>query len=208
MGIIICVAVGCPRSSLILQWYIIMENPRLCGVYYNRATWTPPPLPLPLPIACHPFDPVWPVHDLSPFNTQCPSCAALHWLDKHLAMSSRRNPTFGMCCYSGKVSLPPLHAIPPELYHLLADHTDPRGTAFQDNIHNYNNMLAMTSVGRQLDHTLNNGGGPWVFKLHGQLTHRIGSLLPQPIFAPSHAQLYIQLLKKLSQCLAVLERLS
>jgi len=105
-----------------------------------------------------------------------------------------------MCCYSGKVSLPSLHAIPPKLYNLLADHADPRGTAFQDNICNYNNALAMTSVGRQLNHTLNNSGGPWVFKLHGQLTHRIRSLLSQPIFAPSHAQLYIYNIQYALQC--------
>ena len=49
----------------------------------------------------------------------------------------------------------------------------------------------MTSVGRQLDHGLNNGGGPWVFKLHGELLHRIGSLLPPPDGTPCFAQLYI-----------------
>jgi hypothetical protein len=49
----------------------------------------------------------------------------------------------------------------------------------------------MTSVGRKVDNTLNNGGGPWIFKLHGELSHRIGSLLPPSDHAPRYAQLYI-----------------
>ncbi len=111
-------------------------------------------------------------------------------MDERLASSSQTNPKFGTCCYSGKISLPMLHPVPPELYNLLSD-PDPRGRAFHEKIRNYNNALAMTSVGRQLDHTLNNGGGPWIFKLYGELTHRIGSLLPSPDSIPSYAQLYI-----------------
>jgi hypothetical protein len=95
-----------------------------------------------------------------------------------------------MCCYSGKISLPVLQPVPLELYNLLSAQ-DPRGRAFRDHIRNYNNALAMTSVGRQIDHNLNNGGSPWVFKLHGQLTHRVGSLLPSSNTTPFYAQLYI-----------------
>lgn len=148
------------------------------------------PLPPPLPIARYPFDPNWPIHDLGDFDTECPSCKALHWMDERLASSSLRNPKFGTCCYSGKISLPWLHPVPPELYNLLSD-PDRREKAFRERIRNYNNALAMTSVGRQLDNSLNNGGGPWIFKLHGELTHRIGSLLPPPDSTPSFAQLYI-----------------
>ena len=36
----------------------------------------------------------------------------------------------------------------------------------------------MTSVGRKLDYCVNNGGGPWLYKLNGELIHRAGSLLP------------------------------
>jgi hypothetical protein len=146
----------------------------------------PPPLPSPIPIARCPFNPAWPKHDLGPFTTQCPSCSALHWLDERLTKSSKSKPRFGICCYSGKISLPPLQPVPPELYHLLTAQ-DQIGTAFRDHICNYNMALAMTSVGRTVDHRLNNGGGPWIFKLHGELTHRIGSLLPSPDSTPSYA---------------------
>src|SRR5487761_1144500 len=68
---------------------------------------------------------------------------------------------------------------------------DPVSKSFQKNIRLYNNALAMTSVGRQLDRSVNEGRGPYVFKLHGELIHRVGSLLPPEGDAPIFAQLYI-----------------
>ena len=58
-------------------------------------------------------------------------------------------------------------------------------------IRNYNSALAMTSVGRKLDHSVNNGGGPWLYKLNGELIHRAGSLLPpeEGNVAPVYSQL-------------------
>ncbi len=56
------------------------------------------------------------------------------------------------------------------------------GCDFHTNIQKYNNALAMTSVGRNLQQ--NDGGGAYVFKVHG-------SLLPPPDQSPVYAQLYI-----------------
>jgi hypothetical protein len=95
-----------------------------------------------------------------------------------------------MCCYSGKISLPPLHPPPDELLNLLLDQEDP-GTHFRSHIRNYNSALAMTSVGRHVDHSINDGGGPYTFRLHGELIHRAGSLLPPVNGTPVYAQLYI-----------------
>jgi len=53
----------------------------------------------------------------------------------------------------------------------------------------YNDALAMTSVGRDLLPI--EGGGPYVVKVHGSLSHRAGSLLPAPNQPPVYAQLYI-----------------
>ena len=47
----------------------------------------------------------------------------------------------------------------------------------------------MTSVGHDLQPM--EGGGPYVFKVHGSLSHHAGSLLPAPDQAPVYAQLYI-----------------
>jgi len=82
-----------------------------------------------------------------------------------------------MCCYKSKISLSALQSAPPELYNLLTAQ-DPIGRAFCIHICNYNSALAMTSVGRKLDHSVNNGGGPWLYKLNEELIHRAGSLLP------------------------------
>lgn len=123
--------------------------------------------------------------------TRCPGCNALHWLDERLVRSSKRNPKFGMCCFQGKVFLPPLQHPPPELLDLLTSQ-DGCGRSFRRLIHNYNNALAMTSVGRKLDNSLNAaGGGPYSFRLHGELIHRVGSLLPPDGQQPVYAQLYI-----------------
>ena len=101
------------------------------------------------------------------------------------------HPKFGMCCYQGKISLPPLQHPPIELSQLLLSQ-EQLGKRFREHIRNYNNALAMTSVGRKLDNSLNRqGGGPYSFRLHGELIHRVGSLLPPEGEAPVFAQLYI-----------------
>jgi hypothetical protein len=99
-----------------------------------------------------------------------------------------------MCCLSGKIVLPPLHPVPPELWELLTTQ-DVIGKAFCEHIHTYNKALAMTS---KTDETVNEGEegvndgiGPYVFKLHGELFHRSGSLLPPEGESPVYAQLYI-----------------
>jgi hypothetical protein len=124
-------------------------------------------------------------------NIKCPSCKALHWLAERLSKSSILNPKFGMCCHSGKISLPPLQSPPHELYNFLTSQ-DSIGKTFRSRIRNYNGALAMTSVGRKLDESINQrGGGPYTFRLHGELIHRAGSLLPPEGEAPVYAQLYI-----------------
>jgi hypothetical protein len=130
-----------------------------------------------LPIACRPFDPAWVVHSLGNMNILCPFCHALHWDDERLAHSTVISPKFGMCCYQGTISLPPLQPPPKELADLLTQQNSV-ARKFRKLIRNYNNALAMTSVGRKLDNTVNDGRGPYTFKLHGELFHRAGSLLP------------------------------
>ena len=60
---------------------------------------------------------------------------------------------------------------------------------FCTNIRKYKDALAITSVGHDLQPM--EGGGPYVFKVHGFLSHRAGSLLPADNQAPVYAQLYI-----------------
>src|SRR6266850_3142779 len=154
----------------------------------------PPPSPLPMqyiPLARRPFSPAWVVHDLKAMNVECTFCCALLWLDERLSNSSKINPRFGICCYQGKVKPPYYNPIPPELHWLLT-HDDARERGFRNHIHNYNQALAFTSVGRKVDNTLNHtGGGPYSFRLFGELIHQAGSLIPPPGKPPAWAQLYI-----------------
>lgn len=158
----------------------------------------PPPLAsMLLPPARRPFNKDHIQHsNLGSMNVICSSCKALHWKAERLSKSSLRNPKFGMCCYSGKIQLPPLHPLPPELATLYRGQ-DPISKNFRNNIRQYNNALAMTSVGQSpgvklgVDHNINRGGGPWVYKVKGALHHIAGSLVPNPERNPCFAQLYI-----------------
>ena len=151
----------------------------------------PPPNPLILPKARQPFDPLWPRHYLGKMDIQCVNCNALHWIDERLVNSSRREPKFGMCCTSGKILLDKLDEPPAEIKQLLYGQ-DAISKSFREHIRNYNNALAMTSLGCKVDDKINRGGaGPYVFKVHGKLTHKAGSLLPAEGEQPKYAQLYI-----------------
>ncbi|GJU24125.1 DNA helicase [Tanacetum coccineum] len=52
-------------------------------------------------------------------------------------------------------------------------------------------MFAMTSFGAKVDDSVNNGKGPYVFKVSGQIYHWIGSLFPKEGHHPRFLQLYI-----------------
>jgi len=41
-----------------------------------------------------------------------------------------------------------------------------------------------------MDHRINDGRGPYIFKLNGQNHHRIGTLLPADGLSPNFAQLF------------------
>lgn len=50
---------------------------------------------------------------------------------------------------------------------------------------------AFTSMGADVNDSLNHGGGPYVFKINGQVHHHIGALLPKENTPTKFAQLYI-----------------
>ncbi|EIN05534.1 hypothetical protein PUNSTDRAFT_17327, partial [Punctularia strigosozonata HHB-11173 SS5] len=99
-------------------------------------------------------------------------------------------PTFSMCCDHGKVRVP-LARDPPAALRKLFEDTSKRGKEFHANIRQYNAALAFTSLGVKIDDTVNSGQGPYAFWIHGELYHRMGSLLPVQGHVPLYAQLYI-----------------
>ena len=130
-------------------------------------------------------------HNLGEMNVACRHCGALHWMAEKTSKSSNANPAFGQCCNHGKVQLPAIQE-PPEALRTLFVGNDPQAREFRDNIRQYNMALAFTSVGVTEDFGINqHGGGPYVFRVVGQLTHYSGALLPPDDRAPSYAQLYI-----------------
>ena len=152
------------------------------------------PAPTPKPPCWHwafkPFDHNWPVHYLGRMDVACPNCGALHWIDEKRENSPIADPDFGMCCLRGKIKIPRLDDPPPELLNLLSGQDD-ISKKFRDHIRNYNNALAMTSQGGKQDTDINNGHGPYTFRVHGRLYHQSGPLIPQEAATPVFAQLYI-----------------
>lgn len=67
----------------------------------------------------------------------------------------------------------------------------PRGVDFRKNIHRYNNALAFTSIGMNLDPTLLGARGLYVLRLNGRVYHLIGSLYPDEGQNHNFAQIYI-----------------
>ncbi|GJS19493.1 DNA helicase [Tanacetum coccineum] len=92
---------------------------------------------------------------------------------------------YNKCCNRGRVVL----RVPPEypmyIKNLYANHH------FMENIRAYNQMFSMTSLGANIDSSINNGRGPYVFRISGQNYHWIGSMCPEEGNMPRFLQLYI-----------------
>ncbi|KAJ3715109.1 hypothetical protein C8R42DRAFT_726046 [Lentinula raphanica] len=128
-------------------------------------------------------------HDLGLMNIACSHCGALHWAKESHATLSNIGPSFGMCCKHGEVDIPLLQC-PPELLLRLLTSNDHQAKEFRENIAQYNSALAFTSVGVSVDDKVNHWSrGPPVFRIHGELKHFSGSLLPCEGKAPSYAHI-------------------
>ena len=127
---------------------------------------------------------------LGAMSEVCEWCRALHWPDERISKSTLTSPRFGTCCAHGQVRLPLLND-PPAVLKQLYTSSDPQARNFRDQIRQYNAALAFTSLGVNIDDSVNRGAGPYVFKINGELCHRSGSLLPTPGMEPVYAQLYI-----------------
>lgn len=62
---------------------------------------------------------------------------------------------------------------------------------FKKNIRTYNSTFQLTSIGGKIDYKMNNGRGPYCFKLNGQNYHLIESLKPKDESMPKFSRLYI-----------------
>ena len=129
-------------------------------------------------------------HNLGPPSYTCSNCGAIMWYEERANKAFKPlNPTFSLCCQSGKVLLAKFKEAPPLLNNLL-DYTDSSASKFRDQIRIYNSMFCFTSFGAKIDNSINSGRGPYTFRINGQNYHLIGSLLPNEGEQPKFAQLY------------------
>ncbi|PWZ45600.1 hypothetical protein Zm00014a_017675 [Zea mays] len=123
---------------------------------------------------------------------QCTHCSALFWYNERIGSSSgNRSIVYNNCCKSGKVRLPPYSPRPEPLLSLARFDGDSISKSFMQNIRQYNCLFAFTFVGAHIDRSMNDGHGPPIFKICGQIHHRIGSLLPVNDQPPKFLQLYV-----------------
>ena len=109
-------------------------------------------------------------------NQTCIHCGAKFWMEEKNRNSSLASPTFSTCCAHGKVCLPHLIEPPPYLLNLYTS-SNSDAISFRKNIRRYNNVLACTSFDANIN--VISGQGISDFRIHGQVYHHIGSLLPE-----------------------------
>jgi hypothetical protein len=115
----------------------------------------------------------------------------LLWYEERLTPNRRiSDSSFGICCQNGKIGLPSMVEPPGFLLELL-NGGDQLSVKFRKNIRSYNSMFAFTSTWRMVDKEINKGKGPYVFRMHDQNYHHIGTLLPKEGSKPRWVQLYI-----------------
>ena len=122
---------------------------------------------------------------------KCKYCNAIFWYDERNKYDTKRGNEeilYSNCCKYGKIRIPKFREPPQFLMRLLNQDGDRYSKHFLQKIRQYNSMFAFTSMGGNIDRTINQGEGPYVFRVNGQI-HR--SLLPEPNKTPKFAELYI-----------------
>ena len=136
---------------------------------------------------------------LGKMTVKCPNCDALHWMDERLKGSSKRNPKFGTCCLSGKVSIPTMVEPPVELKRLFNAASEKCASAadqdkskhFLANITRFNAAFALASLGVKTHHIL--GRGLQQFTIQGALYHRLNAVRPEDEVNSEHVRKYAEI---------------
>ena len=126
-------------------------------------------------------------------DRRCEHCQAVLWYEERTIKSYNPvNPKFSVCCGDGKVRLDYIKDPPDILNELYSYNGGRRAKIFRKHIKLINSMFAFTSTGGRINRDINDGHGPYTFRLNGHNHHRIGSLLPTHADGrPRFAQLYI-----------------
>src|SRR6185295_11504506 len=121
-------------------------------------------------------------HKLGKMNIICEHCYALKWKEEAKSL----------CCLNGQVQLASLAPSPQKLFKFLTTNDPKSNEPFVNKIRAYNQVLAFSSIGTNLDKDLADAReGNYTYRIQGQHYHQIGSLMPsdesQP---PKFAQIY------------------
>ncbi|XP_074293544.1 uncharacterized protein LOC141620620 [Silene latifolia] len=136
----------------------------------------------------HAWEGYW---DYGDAEYECEKCHALMWFEERKdKRRGTRRPKFSLCCSDGKVELAFLQQ-PPELIKSLLTGQHRFSNHYRENIRAYNSMFSFISMGGKIDHSINQGKGPYTFRMGGQNCHRIGTLVPTGDARPKFCQLYI-----------------
>ncbi|VDK42808.1 unnamed protein product [Cylicostephanus goldi] len=98
------------------------------------------------------------------------------------------NGRFNLCCNFGNVNLDLFTNFPDFIRTLLTGNSN-ASKNFRQHIRSYNSALAMASMGAKVDTP--RGGGPYCYRIHGQVYHFVGPLDPEPGTRRQYGQLYI-----------------
>ena len=122
---------------------------------------------------------------LGRMDSVCRHCDALHFKSE---IASGRKDEYKECCHYGSIELPKPLVYPDKMKALL-EGVDMEARNFRENIRNYNSAMAFASMGAQI--ATPTGSGPYYFRIHGQIYHRIGALHPEAGQQAQYGQLYI-----------------
>lgn len=84
----------------------------------------------------------------------CHHCNARFWYDERAVRTRRGPPEYHKCCNAGKVKLDDHDEYPAYINELFANRH------FMENICAYNQMFPMTSLGAEVENSINMGHGP------------------------------------------------
>ena len=91
---------------------------------------------------------------------------------------------FNLCCMNGNIQLRVTDDYPVALQRLLTEDAH-----FRENIRTYNAAMSFASLGAKLAPVP--GNGPYVFRVQGQVYHRIGAAEVEEGVHPTYCQLYL-----------------
>ncbi|GJW02772.1 hypothetical protein Tco_1561628, partial [Tanacetum coccineum] len=127
--------------------------------------------------------------DIGDLIFPCESCGALLWHAKTLRKAiDVMNELYSICYGRGKIKLGTELKQPPKLLKDLITNIRNKSTSFIENIRRYNSMFAFTSMGCQVDDTVDMGRGMFCYRIHGENYHRLGALIPETARNPVRPQ--------------------